>query len=140
MKQPVYSYSDGTASCIMYYDNKEFIGTTSCYPEDEDMESSLTGYYIAEMRALLKVLKYKKNYEMRPQLSSLNQLWYTMNSSKQFNRQGYEAKMLRRQIKMYEEDIKAIKEEIAFIEKSIKTFIDEKDILYKRLRKLRGEK
>lgn len=140
MKKPIYNYSDGTASCTMFYDNKSFTGTTSCYPEDKDMESALTGYYIAEMRALIKVLKYKKNFEMRPQLASLNQLWYSMNRSYQFNKKSYETKMLRRQIKMYEADIKAVNEDIAFVEQSIKNFINEKDILYKRLRKGREEK
>ena len=51
----------GYTTCYLYYDGKEFIGKTFCYPEDMDFWSEKTGCFIAECKANIKKLKYIKS-------------------------------------------------------------------------------
>jgi hypothetical protein len=57
-----------------------------------------------------------------------------MATSKNFNPKSYEAKMIRSQIKVLENDLAAINADLANERKNLKEYIDKKDILYKKLR------
>ena len=57
-----------------------------------------------------------------------------MQTSKYFNPKSYEAKMIRSQIKVLENDLAAINADLANERKNLKEYIDKKDILYKKLR------
>ena len=138
MKQPEYTWDAeyGIATCTIFYNNKTFTGTANCHPEDTDVMSRLTGQIIAETRATISYLSHIRDNELRPQLNSLLQLYYSMNRSKNFNPKSYEAKMLYRQITLIKNDLEAIKEEITNIKQNLKDYINQKELSYKKIREV----
>lgn len=135
-KQPEYTWSEryGTATCTLFYKNYEFTGIANCHPEDKDMMSKLTGQTIAEFRATIKYLRFVRDCELRPQLKSLYQLYYSINRSKNYNKKSYEAKMLYRQIRFLKEDIAVVSEEIDNLKQSLKEYITLKEKDHQQIR------
>lgn len=142
MKNVVYEWQpeEGLAICKVYYNNIEFKGTASCHPDDMDMCSKMTGQTIAELRAEIKKLQHIRDNELRPQLKVLNQLYYAMNRSKEYNKKSYESKMLYRAIKNISNELDMIKEMLDNDRKFLKEYIDLKDIYYKNIRSRREAK
>lgn len=142
MKNVVYEWQpeEGLAICKVYYNNIEFKGTASCHPDDIDMCSKMTGQTIAELRAEIKKLQHIRDNELRPQLKVLNQLYYAMNRSKEYNKKSYESKMLYRAIKNISNELDMIKEMLDNDRKFLKEYIDLKDIYYKNIRSRREAK
>ena len=62
-----------------------------------------------------------------------------MNRSKYFNPNSYEARTLKRQIKIKEEDIRSITNEIYLRKERLREFINDKDSFYKAVRANRGQ-
>lgn len=140
-KQPYYDWDNtkGIATCILYDGGTPFIGIAKCHPDDKDFQSEKTGMIIAESRAEINALQHYKNNILKPGLNALNQLYYSMNYSKKYNKKSYEAKMLYRQIKMKESDIQLVKEILDERKKELKQFIDDKDEFYKSVKRNRAE-
>lgn len=124
-KQPEYFWNSeqGMAFCTIYYNQYTFTGEAQCHPDDKDMMSKLTGQTIAEFRATIKYLRFVRDCELRPQLKSLKQLYYSMKHSKHYNKKSYEAKMLYRQIRFLEEDIDVVNIELDNLKQSLKEYI-----------------
>lgn len=133
--EPIFTWdeSTGMASCILSDGEKIFTGFANCHPEDNDMCSEKTGCEIALRRAKINALKDYRN-EVKVRLSALNQLYYSMNRSKYFNKKSYENKMLQRQIRLTNFDLDTIKEMIVSEQQSLKSYIDEKDKFYNKTR------
>lgn len=142
MKNVVYEWQpeEGLAICKVYYNNIEFKGTAFCHPDDMDMCSKMTGQTIAELRAEIKKLQHIRDNELRPQLKVLNQLYYAMNRSKEYNKKSYESKMLYRAIKNISNELDMIKEILNDDRKFLKEYIDLKDIYYNNIRSRREAK
>lgn len=140
-KKPEYKWNEekGYTSCCLYYKDLCFCGDAVCHPDDQDMKSKLTGMTIAEGRAIKKFLQHIREYELKPQLAILKQLYYSMNRSKHFNPKSYENIMLQRQIRFIKNQIDAINEEIAKVTKNIKNYIDDKEKSYAIIRKYKAE-
>ena len=141
-KQPQYFWSEenGTAFATIFYKNYTFTGEAFCHPDDKDMMSKLTGQTIAEYRATIKYLRFIRDCELQPQLKALKQLYYSMNHSKYFNPESYEAKMLYRQIKNLKEDLEAIKEEIQHQKDSLKAYLEIKEADHAKIRAHKAKK
>lgn len=141
-KQPEYFWNEenGTAFCTIYYNKYSFMGEAQCHPDDRDMMSKLTGQTMAEMRAIIKYLRFIRDCELQPQLKALKQLYYSMNYSKYFNPKSYEAKMLYRQINITKEDLSNISIEISNIKKSLKEYIERKEKDHQKIRELQNSK
>lgn len=133
-KNVKFEYKDGDAICTIQYKNQIFIGKAVCHPDDLDFESERTGLFIAETRAIIKGLQFQRECEIKPALNILYHLYGNMATSKNFNPKSYEAKMIRSQIKVLENDLAAINADLANERKNLKEYIDKKDILYKKLR------
>lgn len=133
--EPIFTWDEitGTASCILSDGEKIFTGFANCHPEDNDMCSEKTGCEIALRRAKINALKDYRN-EVKIRLSALNQLYYSMNRSKYFNKKSYENKMLQRQIRLTNFDLDTVKEMIVSEQQSLKSYIDEKDKFYNKTR------
>ena len=129
-----FGYAQGSACCIIMYNGFEFVGEAQCHPDDMDMESERTGLCIAEARAMIKVMRFKRDHEIAPQLKILNHLYSNMGTSKYFNPKSYEAKMLRSQIKDVKNQLATVSNEIADEQKYLKEYIQKKDNLYRKLR------
>lgn len=139
-KEPLFDYNSetGIASCLIEDKNGNIIyGIAKCHPDDMDMASEKTGCDFAYRRAYIKVMQaYKK--ELKVELKTLNQLYYSMNRSKYFNPRSYENKMLQRQIRQRQEDIKYVNNTIKEAKDKLNNIIDEKDKFYKNIRKNRS--
>jgi hypothetical protein len=132
--QYLWSEENGTAFCTIFYKNYTFTGEAQCHPDDRDMMSKLTGQSIAEARAALKYLRFIRDSELRPQLKSLYQLYYSMKHSNKFAPRGYEAKMLYKQIHHLENDMTEIKIEIQKVKKFLYDYIEQKEKDHKKIR------
>jgi len=137
MRKPTFKYEDGHATCIAIDEmGRKFVGEAWCAPEDEDMMSELVGCTIAEYRAQIAAAATYRN-DLRIRLAALNQLYYSMKHSSQFNPKSYEAKMLYRQIKMTQSDLDIAIHQLAVLRLDLFEYINDKDALYKELRKRR---
>ena len=130
-----FGYADGGHSCcIIKYKGLEFVGEATCHPDDMDFESERTGLCIAEARANIKVLKFKRKFEIIPALQSLRHLYGNMRSSKKYNPKSYEAQMIRSQLRALEKELDTISNDIVEEEKYLNEYIQKKDAFYQRLR------
>lgn len=138
-KKPTYEWlqDEGKAICKIYWEHQVFTGIAQCHPDDEDMKSRLTGQFIAEARATLKYLSFVKNYDLRPQLKSLKQLYYSANRSSQYSKKDYLSKMLYRHIRDLENDIIAINERIVGLKQTLSEYLTNKEEYYQQIRKNR---
>ena len=138
-KDPLYGWDPELklASCIIQ-DNKGniFMGTATCHPQDFDMASEKTGCEIAHRRALINLLRAKRD-ELKIQLKALNQLYYSMNRSKFFNQNSYENRMLQRQIYLIKKDLTTIKEMLVVEQQDLRDYIKSKDLFYNKIRSYR---
>lgn len=113
------------------------VGQAICAPEDMDMCNEKTGCDIAYQRAIIKLLKWYKCYEIKPRLDSLNKLYYSMNKSKYFNSKSYENKMLQRQIRQLENELNVANDLINERKEILNEYIENKDKFYQMVRSLR---
>lgn len=134
MMKNEYSYENGSATYTMYYKGQKFVGKAECHPDDEDMISERVGLTIAETRAAIEVVRFIKEFEIQPQLKVLKHLYSNMRTSKYYNPNSYEAKMLRSQIRVIEKELTTINNQLADERKFLRDYIDGKDKLYQRLR------
>ena len=139
---PKYTWleKDGIAFCELKYKDMPINGTAECHPEDQDVKSKLTGETIAEYRALIKYIKFVRDYELRPQLQALNHLYHCMKNSKHFNKKSYEAKSLFRQIHLLEKDIEEIQGIIKTTEIDLQNYITKKEKDHKVIREKIAER
>lgn len=114
-----------------------FIGEAECHEDDLDMVSQRTGQEIAFRRAKIKQLQHMKNYEIKPQLAALKHLYGCMAHSSKFNPNSYENKTLQRHIRFLEFDLTTANEMIQYERENLKAYIDDKDKMYKHIRKKR---
>lgn len=129
----------GITTCNYRIGDKNFIGKAYCHSDDSDFKAKITGESISERRAKIKHLKYELNCNLRPGLAALKQLYFSVDRSKSYNKTDYLAKALVRQIKIKESEIDLLKDIIKDQEDSLKDYIDEKEKLYQRLRKMRDK-
>ena len=59
--------------------------------------------------------------------------------SPRYNEKSYEAKKIRRELYLAENDLKSIRSNIAMARQALKKYIDDKDAAYKHIRKLRAK-
>ena len=140
MTKPEYKWDaeNKIASCSLIDEQgRKFYAEAKCHPDDYDFANEYTGYSIALERVIIKYLTSVKRDVLEPGLAALNQLFYSMNTSKNFNPHSYEAKMLRRQIRMKESDLKVVKQELADRKRNLKLLIQGKDLFYKKTRAAR---
>lgn len=132
---PVFFWDEetGFAKCILTDGTKTYTGSAKCHEDDMDMESEKTGCEIAFRRAKISALRGYRD-ELKSNLKSLNQLYYSMNKSKYFNEKSYENKMLQRQINIYKNDLNVIKETIEIEYKDLINYISNKDKFYNKIR------
>ena len=140
-KEPKFTYKDNYTKCevIDYKYGRKYVGEAYCHPDDSDFQSLITGSTIAEMRAIINTMITYKN-DLRIKLEALSQLYYSMNQSKKFNKESYEAKMLFRQMNLLKQDLAVAKEQIEAYKKDLNMYMKDKDNVYKYLRKKKNNK
>ena len=133
--KPIFNWDEetGISSCILSDGKKVYTGFAQCHPDDEDMKGQKTGCEIAFRRARINALRGYRD-ELKIRLSTLNQLYHSMNISYRFNEKSYENKMLQRQIRQINFDLATAKEMIATEQENLRTYIKEKDEFYNKTR------
>lgn len=123
--------------CIYDAKGRVAYGSAICHEEDADMMSEKTGAEIAFRRAKIQQLCIERDQDLKPRLAALNQLYYSMQHSSNFNPNSYENRMLQRQIRLINFDLTTIKEKLAYERENLKDLINEKDKFYQQVRKHR---
>jgi hypothetical protein len=129
----------GCAYCTIKYRGETFIGAATCHKEDMDFMSERTGLFIAETRATIKLLKYIKKYELKPELKSLKYVYNVMTSNKNFNSKSTEARIMRKHIHMKEDEIEALNSYLKNGIEYLQEYIEGKDDFYKKVRAARAK-
>ena len=114
-----------------------FVGEAYCHDDDLDMVSARTGQEIAFRRAKIKCLQHIRNTDIKPRLAALKHLYGCMVHSTKFNPNSYENCMLQKQIRGLEFDLATTNEMIQYERENLKAYIDDKDKMYKHIRKKR---
>lgn len=125
------------ATCTIIIGTANYIGIAKCHQDDMDFESEKTGLAIAAIRARIKMLQGYIQNTLKPQYKALEQYYFTMKHSKNFNKDSYEIKMLYRRLRFIKKQLNSVKETIEYEKENLKTFINEKDKFYKKLREKR---
>lgn len=123
------------ATCIIKDKyNNVFTGIATCHPDDVDMCSKYTGQEIAFLRCRIDVLKFHKE-RIKNELKGLKKVYNMLQNYKRFNPEHFESKYLKKEIEEYKIDLINIKELINEEKQELKNFIDNKELLYQKLRK-----
>lgn len=127
-------YDGKLAICYLYDQNMVFVGEATCHEDDLDMASERTGCYIAEGRAIIKRLQHIKNNIIKPELKALKNALNVLNQSSKCNPKSQEIRILRKQIKVKENDLATVKAEIAMEKQYLSDYIKNKEIIYNKIR------
>lgn len=129
----------GVARCILSYTTSSGvllngIGVAECHPNDYDFISERTGAIIAEYRAEIDLLQKINAYEIKPGIAALKHVYCTMVHSTHYSPKSYEAIRLKRELAHLMDELEENKMQIEQIKKCLKTYIDEKEAFYQKVR------
>ena len=127
------SNTDGLIECYMYHDGHWFTGRAKCLEQDNDFWSERTGCTIAELKANIKRLRYIRK-QKREELKPLINFQKRLECCKEYDEKSFEARRLRKEIYLYNEQINELTNAIADEENYLKKYIDDKENLYNKLR------
>lgn len=113
--------------------DRYYTGVAFCHQDDLDMCSEHTGQEIAYRRAEIQLLQQCRS-DVKFELKSLKQLFYSINMSKYYNSKSYENRAIRRQIKIKESELEGLTNAVYDRKEALKQFIDSKDEFYKAIR------
>lgn len=130
----IFNYQDGKSTCIIEYKGIFFCGEAKCHPQDNDFESEKTGLQIAEIRANIKLLQFRRDTEIKPQIKILKHLLHNIQSSQSHNPKAYESIMIKKQLKSLNMDLNEINGVIHDEKRYLKDYIDNKDKFYNKIR------
>jgi hypothetical protein len=130
-----YNFDGIVSTCTILDGGNIFVGTAFCHEDDADMASERTGLFIAEGRAIIKRYQHIKNNQLKPAIQILKHLENNLRQSKYFNEKSHDFIMLRRQIRIKEEELDVIEQQIAMEKQGLKDYIAQKDKLYTKIRK-----
>jgi hypothetical protein len=135
--QPEY----GLATCTLTTKKGKVIeGNALCHPDDSIVQSEYVGCDLAELRALGNYLVEVRDNELKPGLAALKQYYYSINQSKRFNPNSYEARMLKRQICRLEAEIKEYNARIDANKAVIKAFLARIEKSAQKLKEVKSRK
>lgn len=130
----------GIASCELVYKGRTFKGEAHCHLDDYDFQSERTGCFIAECRAELAMLRYRKNCELKPALQALKHTYGLFVQSSKYNPNSHESKVLYKQIQLTNFELITVNNEITTLTQNLETYIKGKEKLYQRMRKVKNTK
>lgn len=140
--EPQYKWNAdfGVATCRMYNFNlHEWVeGGAVCAIEDQDMLSEKTGLAIAEQRATIELYKSQIKY-LKIQRDLYQDLYNTYKLRPTFDENDKLVKIVKKRLYMTLNDIKAFELLIKEAKSALQDFLDAKDELYVKVRKLGKE-
>lgn len=124
----------GVATCTITDGKNSFTGTAICHPDDRDMISEKTGCAIAQVRAEIKYYVHSRDNDILPCLKVLKHTYDCMKQSSHFNEKSNESRIMRRQIRQQEFDLLVVRQLLTERKQQLKTFLEDKDNFYKKIR------
>lgn len=124
----------GLATAIIEYNDKVYVGTAQCHPDDKDFQSALTGQEIAYRRASIKMLCDIRRSEMKPGLQALKDYLYSINKGQYFDKKNPMVKILYRNINLRQDELDVVNAMIKNQRQQLSEYLAAKDKLYKRIR------
>ena len=139
--EPTFEWDEenGLALCVLFDGEHYFTGTAFCCEEDLDMCSQRTGEEIALRRARIEYLKFYRD-SLKNQLKGLQQFLSSIKQSYKFNNKSFETIKLFKHINRLSFDLNYAKELIKNERELLYKYIEDKEIFYKKLRKVREKK
>ena len=140
-EKPTTYYDKETGEAVYTITNGifDFVGKAQCHDNDKDFANEITGMEIASARAYIKTLQFEREMIIA-QVNILKHCISTMSLSPKYNKDSYEAKKIRRELYLAEQDLKNIRQDINSWRENIRDYINKKDDIYKRIRRNRGQK
>lgn len=139
MKKTFRYDEEGYAVCVIEYKHMQFCGDAVCHPDDEDFKSERVGSFIAEQRADLSMLRYKRDVELRPAIQTLEHLMDSFKRSSKHNKDSYESRMMRKELYRLKNELAAVTNTIANIKLELRAYIHSKEKFYQRIREARNK-
>jgi hypothetical protein len=144
MKNIKLNYSEydrdvGTSSIVLSYDGKLFSGHAYTHEEDRDKASELFGCKLAEMRATVKVYKHERE-KMKQDADACMNLYKSLVCYKDFNKDSFEARKMRKQIALKVKAVNDITEKINALLWDIKMADSQRELFFRKLEKIRKVK
>ena len=128
----------GLAECWIQDGDHTFYGNAACHPDDTDFMSERTGCYIAEVRASIRRLKWKKR-EAKLQLKALKTLYRDMLDRSDVKHDGLEMYYIRKRVNEIAQTIAEFEQDIRLEETYLADYIANKDIIYQKIRKANAQ-
>jgi hypothetical protein len=125
----------GVATCIVYDKDMQFVGEAKCHADDAEYSSAITGGYIAEGRAFIKLYQHEKNNVLRPQINLLQHMSNTFKSYKNYNPKDRSVVRIEKELEKKKLEFKRTKEAIENEKENLKEYIRKKDEYHKYLGK-----
>lgn len=124
-----------TATCIIKDKDLEFIGIAKCHPDDKQYAGAITGGYIAEGRAFIKMYQHTKNNVLKPQVQVLEHTLHIIKGNKNYNPKDVAARKLEQELIRKKSNLEMIKRSIQNEKDNLKKYIESKDRLHQKLAK-----
>ena len=128
---------DNICYCEIMYNDQKFVGSAKCHPDDLDMKSDRTGYFIAEVRANIAKLRWCRDYEILPMVKYYKHFYDCVSHSSKFNPETYEAKMIKKELRRWESELALVRDTIQSEREYLREYIDTKEKVYQRIRSVK---
>jgi len=125
-------------SCSIEYKDKVFTGIAFCAPSDKDMFSKRTGTQLAQARAEIKYLKYKKE-EKKSEIRSVNHILSCLDQSNKLDKTEKSYKMIKRQYHILNGELNYIENAIISRQNWCEYTIKAKEVVYQTIRENRSK-
>lgn len=123
------------AKCEIQDHDMHFVGEAKCHPDDEEFVSAITGGYIAEGRAYIKLYQHTKNFVIKPQIDILQYTLNNIKTNKYYNPKSMAAIKVERELARKKSEYEQLKVAIETEKNNLKKYIADKDKLHNYLGK-----
>ena len=123
------------AKCEIQDHDMRFVGEAKCHSDDKEFVSSITGGYIAEGRAYIKMYQHTKNFVVKPQIDILQYMLNSIKQNKYYNPKSMAVIKIEQELARKKSEYEQLKKTIETEKNNLKTYIADKDKLHKYLGK-----
>ena len=133
-----YDQETHTTTCERTIRNKTYRGIAKCHPNDYDFETKLVGEHYAYTRSLIQEMAAIRD-ELVISLKTLRHLYNILEQNPRTYNDSVECYIVRRQIKIYEDDLKEARALLRETRQDLHDMMTAKDTFYRRARKIKKE-
>ena len=119
------------AKCEIQDHDMRFVGEAKCHPDDQEFVSAITGGYIAEGRAYIKLYQHTKNFVVKPQIDILQYTLHSIKQSKYYNPNSLATVKIEQELARKKSEYEQLKFAIDNEKLNLKYYIADKDKLHK---------